>query len=193
MGAALTAPTLWVARHAPVAVEGVCYGQCDVPTRVDANAASRIVLGWLDGDSVRERVARVWSSPWRRTRDVAARISALLGVPHEMDERLSEMCFGEWEGRAYADIETADGSRFQRWMADWRHASPPGGETVDELVGRVAAWNAHVRFSKESVLAIAHAGTIRALRAISRRVDYAQIVHERVDPLLVERIEEQVR
>jgi alpha-ribazole phosphatase len=175
---------LLIARHAPVAVEGICYGQSDVPTTVDAGAASAILLEQLVRDGT--RVARVWTSPWHRTRSPSTLVAAALRVPIVVDARLSELAFGEWEGRAYAELE--GDARFGAWMRNWQSAAPPGGERLSDLVERVRAWRTDVLSCGEAALAVTHAGVVRVLRAESRGVAYAAVMQERVDALVIEPI-----
>ncbi len=177
-------PALVVVRHAPVAVEGICYGQSEVPTAIDPESAAEAIRAQLE--AARVEAGRVWSSPWARSRDAASALASRLGVPLAIDGRLSELSFGAWEGRAWSDME-GDGA-FAAWMNDWRRAAPPGGESVDDLVSRVRGWRAEVRASGEAVVAVTHAGVIRALRADARGVDYAALVSEPVPPLRAERI-----
>ncbi len=166
-------------------VSGVCYGQSDVPTAIEDEVAASAVLERL-GAAAASGVERLWTSPWKRTRGVAEAVGARLGVAVEIDPRLSELSFGEWEGRRYAALEAEDPDRFAAWMADWQHAAPPGGERVADLVARVRAWREDAR--GKGGLAIAHAGTIRALRAMGRGCAYAEVVNERVAWLEPERV-----
>jgi broad specificity phosphatase PhoE len=174
--------TLLVARHASVTTKGVCYGQSDVPVSLDDEAACDIVTGQLAAFAT--PVVRVWSSPWQRAWGPAERVAAKLGVVHTIDERLSELAFGEWEGRPYAELETEPA--FQAWMASWQSAAPPGGERLEDLLRRVSDWRAEVLLKGEPALAITHAGVIRALRAQARRAAYADVVGEPVEPLRLE-------
>jgi hypothetical protein len=62
---------IWMVRHAPVVVAGVCYGQVDVATTMDDWAAALIVERALQ-----ERSAPRWDvvccSPWQRAEHVAS-------------------------------------------------------------------------------------------------------------------------
>lgn len=171
-------------RHAPVATEGLCYGQREVPVRLDDDQASEAIAGQLT--ALEAPLARVWSSPWRRARGPAERVAARLGLPLTVDDRVSELAFGAWEGRPYAELELEPA--FQAWMADWEHAAPPGGERLAELCERVGRWRAEVIARGEVALAITHAGVIRALRAEGRGVPYAAVLTEAVEPLRVEAV-----
>jgi alpha-ribazole phosphatase len=178
----VSASVLFVARHAPVAVQGVCYGQSDVPTRMDADeACSQLVAQLVDQRIV---LHRIWSSPWKRAREPAERLASRLGIPSTVDARLSELAFGSWEGRPYAELEHDE--RFAAWMADWREAAPPGGERLSDLVARVDDWRSEVLARGEVALATTHAGVVRALRAAGRGLPYDPA--EPVEALTVERV-----
>jgi alpha-ribazole phosphatase len=179
----MTGPYLLVARHAPVAVEGVCYGQSEVPTLVDAQEASERIIGQLEGA---RRIERVWASPWARAREPAIAVAATLRVPVTIDARLSELDFGEWEGRRYAELESDE--RFGAWMRDWQEASPPGGERLEDLMLRVRSWRDEALRRGEAVLTLTHAGVVRALRADARGVTYVSIAREPVEPLVLEAV-----
>lgn len=175
-------PVVLLARHAPVAVAGVCYGQCDVPTKLDDHGAARALLGEITTGGW--AIDRVWCSPWARTLGPAARVAERLGVPLSIDVRLSEIAFGTWEGRRYADLERDPA--FLPWMHDWRRARPPGGEVLEELVARVRAWSREAGARRETALAVTHAGVIRVLRADAEGREMNP--SEPVDPLRIETI-----
>jgi len=176
--------TVYVARHAPVTTttRGLCYGQSDVPTSLDDEAACEVVVHQLG--ALAPAPARVWCSPWKRSRGPAERIAARLELPLSIDARLSELAFGALEGRPYTELENEPA--FQAWMASWQTTAPPGGERLDALLARVRQWRAEVRARGEPALAITHAGVIRALRAEARRVPYEAVVAEPVEPLRLE-------
>jgi alpha-ribazole phosphatase len=174
--------TIFVARHAPVAESGICYGQSDQPTTLDAAAASAILLERLTTRVI--PVSRVWCSPWERARAPAEHVARMLRVPVTVDERLSELSFGDWEGRPYARLERE--ASFVEWMRDWRAARPPGGERLAELVERVRTWRADALERGGVALAITHAGVIRVLRADARGVGYEEVVNDPVAALVPE-------
>lgn len=176
---------IYVVRHAPVDAAGLCYGRHDVPVLVAHAEAGDQVLSQLEGVTL----ARVSASPSERTAGLATYLAARLGLPLRLDARLFEMSFGEWEGRTYAALERDDGDRFRAWMEDWRQASPPGGERLDELRARVDAWLVESLDLEENTLAITHAGVVRALRARARGLDFGDALAARVEHLAVETID----
>jgi alpha-ribazole phosphatase len=104
-----------------------------------------------------------------------------LGTPLKIDERLREMDHGEWEGRSWKEIEGTDGDRLTAWMADWIGGRPPGGESLGEIEHRVAAWLADL--GPEPVVAVAHAGVIRAMWVLLEGLSWPEAIARDVQHL----------
>jgi alpha-ribazole phosphatase len=176
---------VWLVRHAPVTASGVCYGQSDVPTALDSHAAAdEIADRWRRAEN--PHCDELWCSPWERTRSVAEELARRWAVPCRADARLSELCFGEWEGRSYADIERDDAGRFSRWMKAYETAAPPGGEALPELVRRVTSWLEDVGRRNALILAVTHAGVIRVVRTVRDACTYAAALRRPVEHLVPE-------
>jgi probable phosphoglycerate mutase len=75
---------------------------------------------------------RLISSPLGRARASAAGLG--LGLPIEVDERWTEIDYGELEGQSLADVPT---EVWRAWRSD-PDFRPPGGETLTEVGRRVA-------------------------------------------------------
>ena len=149
---------LYLIRHTCPQVEaGLCYGQLDVPlapTHVSECAAVATRL---------PAVAALWTSPLTRCRVLAQVIGEHFGVAPRVDQRLSEMKFGEWEGRFWDAI---DRSHSERWAQDYWNVAPPGGETYRELYERVGVVLAEIlAHDAQQVVLVTHAGPIRAVLA----------------------------
>lgn len=174
---------IWLVRHAPSAVHGVCYGQHDVPvTLAPQVAAAQVAEAWHG------TTPELWSSPWARCRLVAEELARIWQVPLRLEPRLSELSFGAWEGQTFAALERDHTARFQHWMQNYETVGTPGGETVLELRARVASWleERTKAPSTTPVLALSHAGVIRTARAIGRNVAYSAVVSEAVPHLSLE-------
>ena len=72
---------------------------------------------------------RVVSSPLLRARQTASYVSDEV----EVDERLQEIAYGEYEGRPLTEVSP---SEWARWRADPQYA-PEGGESLAALLARV--------------------------------------------------------
>ena len=114
-------------RHGQTLVnaEGRLQGRVDAPLtelgREQAAALAVVVAG----------AKRAVCSPLAR----AVETASLLGLPTEIDERWTELDYGELEGMPFGDVPAAT---WQRWHADAAY-SPAGGESLDDVAARVAA------------------------------------------------------
>lgn len=159
-------------RHAPVTVERVFYGQTDVPTTLDASeAAARIEHTVTEFDP-----GTIWSSDAVRCREPAALLSERLGVQHRIDQRVREMSYGDWEGRAWDAVPRAE---VDEWMTDWQNRSPPGGESVTAFTERVAAWWRELGPGQHFLMA--HAGVVHCLDVVAAGLAWEKTVEQRLD------------
>ena len=144
-------------RHTrPAVPAGVCYGitELDLAPTFDDEAAAVV--------AALPRADRLVSSPLERCRRLAERIGAARGLVPVFDERLRELDFGTWEGVPWKSIPRAE---LDAWAADFLHARPHGGESVQMLHERVAAAIADYRRSGASHVVVTHAGVIKAALA----------------------------
>jgi alpha-ribazole phosphatase len=80
-----------------------------------------------------------------------------------VEERLLELNFGTWEGRAWDDIPRGG---IDEWVADPVDYAPGGGETLRMLWGRVLALReALLERLSGTVVIVSHHGPLRALIA----------------------------
>ncbi len=136
----LPVPRLVVWRHGRTEwnATGRFQGQLDPPLDAEGRAqaartAPHLVAGGLAGAST-----VVVSSDLVRAVDTARALTALLGVPLRLDERLREHGLGCWEGLTREDV--AD--RYPEQYADWLAGRPVrgrGGEEDTAVVARVLA------------------------------------------------------
>lgn len=139
---------VFLIRHpCPLVEEGVCYGQLDVAAEDPQLHAPRL-RALLPAD------IPVIASPLQRARLLA---EALHAQP-QLDARLMEIGFGDWEGRRWAEI---DRELLDAWAADILHFTPPGGESAAMLQAR--AVDCAASFSGEALALVTHSGVMRAL------------------------------
>jgi alpha-ribazole phosphatase len=151
---------LWLARHAqPLVDAGTCYGRLDVAADADATAESAQALTALLPIG-----SRVISSPLQRCEQLAQALSAQRpDLDYKTDARLQEMDFGQWEGRAWQDIDRAELEAWTSEFADYRVGHD--GESVTRFMARVAsAFDAlpGPGDGDADTVWITHAGVIRA-------------------------------
>ncbi len=143
--------------------DGRLQGRADLelsPRGLDQIA--RLARRYPDGS-----LTAVFTSPLRRARQTADAIAASCGAPVEVDERLVELDYGEWDGRALAEI-AADA--WSAWRADPNFA-PPGGESLVAVTARVAAFCRDRLAPDGAIVAVSHVSPIKAAVAWALDVD----------------------
>jgi broad specificity phosphatase PhoE len=160
--------TLYFIRHGETDwnAEGRLQGQHDIPLndlgRVQAAEAGVILKSLVE----RPDDLDWWVSPLGRTRETAERARTAIDLHptyYRMDDRLKELTFGRWEGLTWKDVRRADPNGAAARERDKWHAVPPGGESYEMLVARIAGFLPVIR--RESVL-VSHGGVARALMAM---------------------------
>ena len=130
-------------------------------------------------------VERLLASPLVRARETAAIVAAALpGQPEvEIDGRLAEMDYGDWEGLTYAQIDARDAARRELWEADPATHACPGGESGDDVADRargflldLIAWHDGLqgRPHERPVLAVAHSTLNRVLVCVATGIPVAE-------------------
>ena len=115
-----------------------------------------------------EPVTAVYTSPLRRASETAEIVAARFGLAPRPLDALLEIDVGAWEGLTIDEVR----ARYpERGDEDW-HAGWEDGETHDELARRVvpALVELGIRHAGGHVLAVTHAGPLRAAIAASMRV-----------------------
>jgi broad specificity phosphatase PhoE len=103
-------------------------------------------------------IAHVFSSPLRRARQTAAAISEVCGREVEVDDRLIELDYGEWDGRPLADVPP---DAWSTWRADPNFA-PPGGESLVAVTARIDSFCRERLGGDGHVIAVSHVSPIKA-------------------------------
>lgn len=152
---------LWLVRHArPLVAPGVCYGCLDVAADPadTRTCAQRLAQALPQG-------AQVTYSTLQRCELLAQHLRALRpDLTYEPEARLREFDFGQWEGRAWSDIGQA---ALDCWVQDFATHRPGGGESLAEMLARVAQAlqqaRAQARRAGQAQLWITHAGVARCV------------------------------
>jgi broad specificity phosphatase PhoE len=104
-----------------------------------------------------ERVDHVWTSPAARARETAD----ALGLAATVDERLRETDFGRWTGRKFNQVMVREPFKLLSWIKN-PGTAPHGGETIPQVMARVAAWIDERGKDEGHTVAVTHASVIRA-------------------------------
>lgn len=148
----MAAFTIW--RHPkPRGAEGRCIGsRTDLP--VDPRKAKRLAHR-IRSHARRHGLAReLVTSPLARAAAVGRWLKRW-GFRWHVDPALAEMDFGGWDGRPWSDIPPTE---FECWMDDFCGFEFDGGESLNALLARAAAWQ------PPCALAVGHGGWINAWR-----------------------------
>jgi alpha-ribazole phosphatase len=179
----------WWVRHGPVAdPAGRILGQLDPPA-VCAGEGRRLAAL----ERILPRHGCWVTSALRRTRDTAAAIAAAgnFELNPSVEPGLDEQHFGAWQGLTHHEVARRDAADCRRvWAAPEREA-PPGGENFVMLAQRVAGAIEKISAVADGrdVVAVAHAGTIRAALALALDMKLERALAFAVDPLSVTRID----
>jgi len=151
----------WTLRHPPIDRAGKCVGQAVALCTMTMDEAARTAVV-----SAPFKPVRVVSSDQPRCADLARVLAVEWGIDLTLTDRLREMSFGEWDGRLYDVIDQHDRVRWRAWCDDWKHASPPGGESLSAFHQRIRSWVEAGEFCPQTAV-VTHAGVIRSMRVLS--------------------------
>ena len=164
-------PVIYYVRHGLTDwnVEQRLQGRNDLPLneqgRVQAMHCGRILRDLFEREGRLPSDLAYVSSPLIRARETMELVRSALGLApdvYELDGRLAEIAFGEWEGLTYAEVAARDGDVLAERESDKWHFMPPAGESYAQLTRRIAQWYAAVR---TDTVVCAHGGTARGLIA----------------------------
>ena len=107
-----------------------------------------------------DEAATIYVSPLKRAVQTAE--LAFPGRPLQVDSRLMEIDFGEFEGKT--QLENERHGAWADWLADPFERPAPGGESYSQVRQRAVAWmNEAVASNTDHVVAVTHSGTIQML------------------------------
>jgi broad specificity phosphatase PhoE len=180
-------PVIYYVRHGLTDwnVEQRLQGRHDIPMneqgRAQAVHCGEILRDLFDRDSrVSANLAYV-SSPLIRARETMELMRLALGLDpaqYDIDARLAEISFGEWEGLTYADVLARDKEVIAERESDKWGFLPPAGESYAQLTRRIGEWYETVH---SDTVVSAHGGTARALMAYFAIVPPQDAPHYSVD------------
>ena len=122
-----------------------------------------------------DRADVLYSSDLARARETAEILAATIGLEVRLDERLRERGFGSWEGLTTEEIESSFPAEQERWRAGIG-AGADDAEPFEAFAARVDSFVEDVarRHADETVLIVAHGGTIRVVHALATGLDYVR-------------------
>jgi alpha-ribazole phosphatase len=156
--------------------QGLCFGQSELNLHPDFEEDAALVL-----DKLPVFTDALYCSPAKRCTRLAEKIGA-----YETDDRLEELNFGSWEMQKWADIPKAD---LDLWMDDYVNRPVPGGESYNDLFGRVRSfWEDLLKSGSEKIFVVTHAGVIRSMLSFVLEIPLNRSFRLKIDQGSVSRI-----
>jgi broad specificity phosphatase PhoE len=107
--------------------------------------------------------AAILSSPLSRARETAEMLASAPGIEVEIEPRLKEQSFGEWEGRSFQEFTASEAHRY----FSEPEVAPPGGESLLSVRQRVLSVVADLGSEDKAgpIYFVSHVGPIKTLIA----------------------------
>ncbi|GAA4843470.1 alpha-ribazole phosphatase [Algivirga pacifica] len=152
---------VYLIRHTtPDVPKGICYGQTDL--NVHSSFLAEVNKIRKQFPYLSTTVDKVFSSPLQRCTLLAKELFPI-NIPLEVDDRLKELNFGEWEMKAWDEIPL---KVLQPWMDDFVHTPTLGGESYLMLYQRLLQFIEDLKSTDlQKVVIVTHSGVIRAFKS----------------------------
>jgi alpha-ribazole phosphatase len=153
-------------------VHGRCYGRLDPGLSLRGREQMRQAWMLLGNQSP----SAIYSSPSRRAVESTA-LRSIDTPAAAVDQRLSEIDFGAFEGLTYDEISTRYPQMYDQWMARPTDVVFPDGESFATMSARVGEALEQIRrqHSGETVVTVSHGGVNRIALAQALDLDPRRI------------------
>lgn len=144
-------------------------GSTDVDLSEEGRRQARMLAERLS----EEKIAAVYASPMKRTRETAAILGRPHGLsPHE-DAALREIDHGRWEGLTRKEVEARHADEYAAWEEDPFTFAPEGGENGLSVMARALPALRRIvdRHPDQAVCVVSHKATIRLVLSSLLGVD----------------------
>lgn len=131
----------------------------------------------------------VVTSPLTRARHTAQAIAAATGAPLRVDERLTEVDYGPFEGLDRDGARAKIGAAFAAWRDDPFGAPVPGTEPLSDALRRARAATADALAAHDHPVIVGHQGILRIVLIALGEIEPADYFRTRLseaDPIAVE-------
>ena len=178
----------WWIRHAPVVEQvGRLYGQTDLACDISNTTALKALAAMLPKGAV-------WVvSHLRRTAETAQAIApnGLDASPPAVEPDLAEQHFGAWQGLTWDEIRADHEAAHREFWKDPGGSAAPGGESIADVIARARAAIDRLTAANggRDIVAVAHAGSIRAALAVALDLDPWKCLAVQIDNLSLTRLE----
>jgi alpha-ribazole phosphatase len=150
-------------RHAETNMAGTFCGHSDP----ELNARGRVQLAELIDRLRAENFSVIYSSDLRRAQTTGRAIAEAFGVDCHVRTALREICFGQWEGLTWKEIERRDETYARHWIAEYPNLPAPNGESFRDFERRVLDEVKFLSMEAEAeghgIAVVTHAGVLRTV------------------------------
>lgn len=178
----------WWLRHAPVpSPEGRIVGRLDLSCDTSEADEFAALAALLPRNPV-----LVESGLLRCQQTAEALSQAGLALPPPiLEPDLAEQDFGQWQGHTWPELDGAKDPDLKAFWDDPAYAAPPGGESFADVVHRVSkvVRRLSAEHSGRDIIAVAHAGSIRAALAVALDIAPEVALRFAVAPLSLTRLD----
>ncbi|MFN7991220.1 MAG: histidine phosphatase family protein [Candidatus Micrarchaeia archaeon] len=129
--------SIYVIRHCQSIANSRRIYNCTIKGDEGLTELGKAQAAELAGHFAGRKVAKVYSSPFLRTRQTAERIAGAVGSVVELVEQFGELGCGDWDGRSESEIIEGFPDAWKGWHYDPQNNPIPGGETLLEVQARV--------------------------------------------------------
>lgn len=137
-------------------------GRTDIPLNEQGLRQAEALAGSLM--RLQGPFAAVYTSGLARASQTGKIVADALELPLTVVPGLTELSFGSWEGRTWAEIQRSDGAALSDFEAGGMDVRAPGGESYREMLRRVL--DALLALPESDCIAVTHGGVIRALKKL---------------------------
>jgi len=133
----------------------------------------------------------IYSSPLKRALQTAKIIASLHNMKVEVDQNLSDMHFGDWQGLSLKEVKEKEGyaDLYKIWYDTPHLFKPPGGESLDEVMARASASLEKISKHTGVVCIISHRVVIKLLLLLALGLDSSSFWRIKQDPCGISIIE----
>ncbi len=154
--------TITLIRHAPLAsnCEDLFIGTFEESITAEGIAAAR----QLAQEITFREFDTIYSSPLSRCIETAQHLFPNCEIT--IDDNLVERHLGEWEGQRKSQLRLQHPSAFLASGKLSPYFTPPGGETIENVIVRASQFLSNVSRAGENAAVVTHNGVIRVIRSL---------------------------
>lgn len=129
----------------------------------------------------------IFSSPLKRSLVTARRIAKPHEIEVRVDEGLTDMFFGSWQGLTEKQVEERCGPMLRKWRESPARFKPPGGESVKKAWKRVNSQLREIIFTygTGTVVVVTHRVPLKMMTAYLLKQKRGYIHEVRHDPCAI--------